>query len=186
MDDLDAIHRILDLELDFTPGDEPPPPLAERRTWLEWSIMNYQQLARLYQFPYGDRAIVLKEGAELVGSCGFVPSLGPFAQLPSYRAGNAPADRRFIPEVGLYYAVAPPHQRKGYAAEASRALIDYGFRDFHLRRIVATTERDNAGSIGVMRRLGMRLDRNPYPDPPWFQVVGILENPDGAESPAGG
>jgi hypothetical protein len=37
-----------------------------------------------------------------------------------------------------------------------------------------------------MRRLGMRIDRNPYPDPPWFQVVGILENPDGAESPAGG
>jgi len=30
----------------------------------------------------------------------------------------------------------------------------------------------------VTRKLGMRVEHNPYPDPAWFQVVGILENRD--------
>ena len=29
----------------------------------------------------------------------------------------------------------------------------------------------------VNRKLGMRIEHNLYPDPTWFQVVGILENP---------
>jgi RimJ/RimL family protein N-acetyltransferase len=44
-------------------------------------------------------------------------------------------------------------------------------------RIVATTQRSNAASIAVMRRLGMNVQENPDPDPPWFQVVGILAHP---------
>jgi hypothetical protein len=30
--------------------------------------------------------------------------------------------------------------------------------------------------MGVMRKLGMHLERNPYPEPPWLQVVGVIEN----------
>jgi RimJ/RimL family protein N-acetyltransferase len=52
-----------------------------------------------------------------------------------------------------------------------------------LLRIVATTHDDNDASIRVMRKLGMLIERNPYPDPPWLQVVGVLENPQaGADS----
>jgi len=36
------------------------------------------------------------------------------------------------------------------------------------------TEYDNLASQGVMRRLGMKLEKTPFPDPPWLQVVGIL------------
>ena len=25
-------------------------------------------------------------------------------------------------------------------------------------------------------REGMQIEKNPYPDPPWFQVVGFLES----------
>jgi RimJ/RimL family protein N-acetyltransferase len=55
-------------------------------------------------------------------------------------------------------------------------MIAYGFEQLRLRRIVATTEHDNARSINVMRRLGMRLERNPRPEPAWLQTVGILDN----------
>jgi hypothetical protein len=41
---------------------------------------------------------------------------------------------------------------------------------------LATTEYDNAASLGVMRKLGMKIDRNPRSQPPWLQAVGILEN----------
>ena len=45
-----------------------------------------------------------------------------------------------------------------------------------LQRIVATTTYDNTASIGVMRRLGMTIERNPLPEPIFMQVVGVLEN----------
>jgi RimJ/RimL family protein N-acetyltransferase len=78
---------------------------------------------------------------------------------------------------GLYWAVAPSQQRRGYATEAGRALIDHAFGRLKLDRIVATTTYDNVASIGVMQKLGMQIDRNPYPDPPWLQVVGVLSHP---------
>jgi ribosomal-protein-alanine N-acetyltransferase len=46
-----------------------------------------------------------------------------------------------------------------------------------LQRVVATTTYNNAASIRVMQKLGMTIERNPLPDPPWFQVVGVLESP---------
>ena len=76
----------------------------------------------------------------------------------------------------MYWEVASGHRRQGYATEAGQALIDYGFQQLKLRRIVAMTRADNAASIGVMRKLGMRIERNLLPDPPWLQVVGIIES----------
>jgi [ribosomal protein S5]-alanine N-acetyltransferase len=80
-------------------------------------------------------------------------------------------------EFGLYWAISPAHQRRGYATEAARAMIAYAFAELGLARVVATTSYDNAPSIGVMRKVGMHIERNPYPDPPWFQVVGVLHHP---------
>jgi hypothetical protein len=30
----------------------------------------------------------------------------------------------------------------------------------------------------VMRKIGMRVERNPRPEPEWFQAVGVLWNSD--------
>lgn len=166
--DLEVCHQLLDHEAWQTGR-----PLDERRQWLEWTVGNYTALAQLYQPPYGDRAIVLRTTGELIGSVGLVPALGPFDRLPSF-AGQ-PAIDYFTPEFGLFWAVRPAQRGQGYAAEAARAMIDFMFAEFRLRRIVAQPEADNLASQGVMRRLGMRLERNPRPEPAWFQVVGVLE-----------
>ena len=55
-------------------------------------------------------------------------------------------------------------------------MITYAFQHLNLKRVVATTEYANPGSIGVMRRLGMTIERNPFPEPPWLQVVGVLND----------
>jgi RimJ/RimL family protein N-acetyltransferase len=173
LDDLDAIHQIFDADA-HTESQSP----EERATWLRWSVMNYEELARLYQPPYGDRAVVHKETNTLIGAVGLVPLLMPFGLLPYYQTvnGGLPDDHSF-PEVGLFWSIATSHRRRGYAAEAGQALVDYAFHNLNLRRIVATTDFDNEGSIGVMRRLGMTIERNPNPgQPPYLQVVGILEN----------
>ncbi|MDP9313700.1 MAG: GNAT family N-acetyltransferase [Chloroflexota bacterium] len=177
LDDLDALHRILDIELsEADVGDGGPRQYAERREWLQWTVLSYGELAKLYQPPYGDRAVVLKDTNLLIGACGYAPALNAFGQLPSYGLDST-ATGLASPEFGLYYAISPAQQRRRYAAEAAQALVDYAFGELRLRRIVATTSYDNVGSMGVMRRLGMRIERNPYPDPPWLQVVGILDHP---------
>jgi RimJ/RimL family protein N-acetyltransferase len=176
--DLDAIYRILDVELgEANTGTAGAMARQQRAAWLEWSVRNYDQLAWMYQPPYGDRAVVLRQTGELIGAAGYVPALGPFGLLPSLRAGAGEATASlYTPEVGLYWAIAPAFQRQGYATEAARALIDYALGQLNLKRIVATTTYDNAASMAVMRKAGMRVERNPLPEPPWFQVVGIREH----------
>lgn len=170
LDDFDALHA-LTTAIDGMPR-------AECERWLQWLVLNNDELERLHQPPYGERALTLKDGT-LIGLVGYVPSMGPFGQLSYFSARlNLPADRRFRPEVGLFWALSPDHRGQGYATEAARGMIAWAFQpeNLNLRRIIATTEYDNEASQAVMQRLGMAVERSPYPDPFWFQVVGILEN----------
>ncbi len=177
LQDLADVYRILDVETMQEPRE-----LAERETWLRWTIAGYSEYARMYQFPYGDRAIVLRETGDLVGVVGFVPCLDSFAQIPGMTKLAGQDDgvpQKTNAEVGLFWATTPTHQREGIATEAAELLVEYAFSHFHLERLIATTSFDNAASIGVMHKLRMRIERNPFDEPSWLQVVGILENSDG-------
>ena len=139
--------------------------------------LNAAVLAELGQPPLGDRAVVLRATGELIGMAGLVPAFAPVDQLRALdepTAARRPALHRL--EIGLYYAVHPAHRGRGYATEAARALVDFAFGPMRAARIVATTDHDNVASQAVMRHLGMRMYENALPDPPWFQLVGILEN----------
>jgi RimJ/RimL family protein N-acetyltransferase len=170
MDDLEAVHEVLSRAFGGNTT------LNERREWLTWQVMNYTALARLYQPPYGDRAVVDKASGRLIGSVGVVQSFAPFEKLPYFRERlKVQPSSHSIPEMGLFWAIHPDQQRRGYAVEAARALIDFLFTKWGVARLVATTEYDNAPSIGVMEKLGMSVERNPDSEPAWFQVVGVLE-----------
>jgi len=178
IEDLIDAHRLFDIDLNTDDlHAEKMDTMKERAEWLEWSVLNYAQLAKLYQPPYGDRAIMMKKTGKLIGSCGYVPCLMPFEQLPNFSYYNASGKLgHATPEFGLFYAISPSHQRQGYASEAAQALVDYAFQNLDLMRIIATTDFHNNASIGVMRRLGMRVEKNPLAEPPWLQVVGVVEN----------
>lgn len=174
-DDLPTIHRILDRT--FGSGDkiDDPAALQERRSWLEWSILNQKWFPQLHQPPYGDRAVVLKTTRELIGSVGFVPLLDFYNQIPELGNPTLPASLAST-EFGLFWVIDPGHQRKGFATEATQAMITFAFKELRLSRIIATTEYANTASQGVMRKIGMQITHNPLPEPHWLQVVGILEN----------
>jgi RimJ/RimL family protein N-acetyltransferase len=177
-EDLERVHRLYDVELaDASMGNAGAQALEGRRAWLEWTIQGYSQLAHLYQPPYGERAIVLAQTGELIGACGLVPCLDQYDRIPGFYAPQAAPSGRASAEIGLFYGISTAHQGQGYATEATRALIDYAFRELRLARILAATSRDNAASIAVMRRLGMRIEQNPFPEPPWLQVVAWLQAP---------
>jgi RimJ/RimL family protein N-acetyltransferase len=50
------------------------------------------------------------------------------------------------------------HQRKGFATEASRALIGWVFDDAGFHRVIGRAEARNAASARVLEKLGMRLE----------------------------
>jgi RimJ/RimL family protein N-acetyltransferase len=54
----------------------------------------------------------------------------------------------------LGFAVAVPHWGHGYALDATRTLIDFGFTTLGLHRISAAIGPDNAASIAIVTRLG--------------------------------
>jgi ribosomal-protein-alanine N-acetyltransferase len=54
----------------------------------------------------------------------------------------------------LGFAVAAAHWGHGYALDAARALIDFGFTTLGLHRISAAIGPDNAASIAIVTRLG--------------------------------
>ncbi len=60
-------------------------------------------------------------------------------------------------EVG--WLLHPAHWGKGYASEAAKGALQYGFEKLDLQRIVAVVRPENERSIAVARRLGMKFER---------------------------
>jgi RimJ/RimL family protein N-acetyltransferase len=81
-------------------------------------------------------------------------------------------------EIG--WALVVEHRGQGYATEAARALMDYGFNSLGLHRIHADTSSDNLASWRIMERLGMRrealLRGSVYEEGKWLDkyIYGML------------
>lgn len=58
-------------------------------------------------------------------------------------------------EIG--WILLPEHRGRGYATEAGRAMMDFGFLRYGKDRVIAHCDTRNDASQGVMRRLGMAL-----------------------------
>ena len=88
---------------------------------------------------YGHWAVEEKSSGELIGRVGF---LNP-ADWPGFEIG---------------WTLARKFWGKGYATEAARRALDYGFRELDKHHIISLIHPDNAGSIRVAERLGEKLE----------------------------
>jgi RimJ/RimL family protein N-acetyltransferase len=61
-------------------------------------------------------------------------------------------------EADIGYELNPTYWRRGYATEAARAVVAYGFRDLGVHRISAWCNAENGASERVMQHVGMRLE----------------------------
>lgn len=59
-------------------------------------------------------------------------------------------------EIGYWIGV--PHWGQGYATEAGRRILRFGFKDLGLHRIIGTCYSWNAASARVLQHLGMRYE----------------------------
>lgn len=95
-------------------------------------------------------AVTLKPTGQLIGNCGV---------------------RRDSPEShegDIGYELDPRFWGKGYATEAARAVLRFGFTHMHLQRITAWCVAENVGSAHVLEKLGMRQKRR-YRDRQYFK-----------------
>lgn len=65
---------------------------------------------------------------------------------------------RDTPHVEVGYRMPPSSWGKGYATEATRAVLDYGFNVVGLDEITAVTHPDNAASQHVLTKCGLTRD----------------------------
>ena len=89
---------------------------------------------------FGKCVVETRDGADFVGVVGL-----------AWCTFDAPIN----PSVEVGWRLAASHWGKGYATEAARAALDYGFRELHLERITSFTVPANERSWRVMQRLGM-------------------------------
>lgn len=85
--------------------------------------------------PWLLRYIIERETNTVVGTCG----------------GFKPDEKT----VTVGYSILPDYRRRGYATEATLALIELAFSNPAVERVVADTYPELDASIGVMKKCGM-------------------------------
>jgi len=96
---------------------------------------------------------VLQRDASLQGWWGWWVLLRRPSTLIGVVSPKGPPDREGTVEVS--YGIVASHQGKGYATEATQALLDWVCRDPRTRRIIAETLPRLGASIAVMEKCGM-------------------------------
>jgi RimJ/RimL family protein N-acetyltransferase len=85
-----------------------------------------------------------------------VPGVAAFIGFAGLEVSGFSA--RFTPCVEIGWRLSFEHWGQGYATEAARLALSYGFRTLALSEIVSFTATTNHRSRAVMERLGMRHD----------------------------
>jgi len=112
-------------------GDRKVRTLDEAREYLVKGPMAlYERLG------FGLYLVALKQTGERIGMCGLVK-----------RAG--------LDHVDIGFAFLPAWRGKGFAEEAARAVLAHA-RDLGLEKVVAIVSPENAPSIRLLERIGMR------------------------------
>ncbi|HEX8145677.1 MAG TPA: GNAT family N-acetyltransferase [Pyrinomonadaceae bacterium] len=93
------------------------------------------------QNGYGLWLVETKDGGAPAGICGLLKRGAP------------------VPGVEVGYAFLPPFRGKGYAFEAAEAALRHARDVLGLPRLYAVVNPDNAVSIRVLEKLGMRFER---------------------------
>ncbi|KGR78616.1 GNAT family N-acetyltransferase [Ureibacillus sinduriensis] len=84
-------------------------------------------------------AVVQKEDNQLIGHIVFFKYFGEHTY-----------------EIGWVFN--PDYYNRGFATEAAQTILDYGFSELKLHRIIATCQPENIPSYRIMEKIGMRRE----------------------------
>jgi len=95
-------------------------------------------IAMQAQLGYSLWMVIRKEDGASIGMCGLIK-------------------RDSLPEVDIGYAYLPQFWGKGYAYEAAAAVKAYARETLRMPCLMAITNPENASSIGLLLKLGLRF-----------------------------
>ena len=96
------------------------------------------------------RTLVLEQDGTVIGEL--------YLHVTAGWAQREIAERSTDTEAEIGWGLHPAHQGHGYATEAATELVRVCFEDLGVRRVVAGAFADNAPSLRIMERLGMRRE----------------------------
>jgi ribosomal-protein-alanine N-acetyltransferase len=116
---------------------------SEVMAYIPTGVMSEEQAREFVAYSAGDEAedfaVLLKRANHLIGHISFHPWFAP---------------RTY--EIGWVFNSA--YHGQGYATEAARAMMRYGFDVLKIHRLIATCQPENPASYRVMEKLGMRRE----------------------------
>jgi ribosomal-protein-alanine N-acetyltransferase len=137
--DTEAMYQILkekEVLRYFPPTDPPPRDRVERM--IGGLLKHWQERG------YGLWAVEAKASGELLGRCGL-------QWLPDTE------------EVEVDFILGKPFWGQGFATEAGRASLQYGFEQLGLEKVVGIAHVENIASQRVLEKLGMaRLEQKEF------------------------
>jgi len=95
-------------------------------------------------FGFGFYVMELKEGETPIGMSGLIK-------------------RDTLEDVDVGFALLPEYEGKGYAYEATAAVVKYAWAVIKLRRLVAIVVESNKPSIRLLEKLGMTFEKKIRP-----------------------
>ena len=108
----------------------------EAREELEWHMHGHPRFPEL-----GLWATILKESGKFIGRCGLLPWTINGTQ-----------------EVEVAYTLAQDYWGQGLATEAVKAILQYGFEQLHLPRLICVIDPEHIASQRVAEKIGMQLE----------------------------
>ena len=97
-------------------------------------------VASYEKFGFGLYAVDLKESGAQIGICGLFK-------------------RETLDDVDMGFAFLRKFWGQGYAYESAAAVMDYGWTQVGLNRIVAITAPENHASIELLEKIGLRFEK---------------------------
>lgn len=133
-----------------------PRSAESSRAWIERNLALYESV------NLGQLAVVRKSDGQLVGRCGLTELLVDANAAPGtiprgwFGREEVPAGIESILLPELSYTFDPASWGQGYATEAARRVFEYARASLRWSRIVSVIHPDNARSLRVAGRCGLR------------------------------
>jgi [ribosomal protein S5]-alanine N-acetyltransferase len=108
----------------------------EVKQWIERWMTSYAENG------YGLYAMALKSTGEVIGDCGY-----------------ARQDVEGTTEIEIGYHVLRSLQGKGFATEAARACVKYGFETLGAKKLISLIRPENLPSRRVAEKMGMTVEK---------------------------
>ncbi|PKN83606.1 MAG: GNAT family N-acetyltransferase [Chloroflexi bacterium HGW-Chloroflexi-8] len=124
-----------------------PKNYQETKEELEWHMNGHPRHPEL-----GLWATIDKATNQFIGRCGLLP----------WTIDG-------IYEVEVAYTIRKDHWGQGLGSEAAQAILDYGFNQLHLTRLICLIDHDNQASIKVATKIGMTFEKD------WVDELGPLQ-----------